>query len=167
LEVRYYCDADTGLPHIHGHGVTEKEVEDVLRRPVEILPGRRRSRVLIGHAGWTGSEGDLSPGRRWFRRVRGDGTRVARKAIAGVQTAKRAARWAMKKTIRKRRPINRFPKDWDERKIKALIAHYESQSEDEAAAEDEAAYNSTRTTMMAVPVELVPQVQRLIEKRAG
>jgi hypothetical protein len=62
---------------------------------------------------------------------------------------------------------NRFPKGWDEKKIKDLIDHYENQGEDEAAAEDEAAYNSTRTTMMAVPVELVPQVQKLIAKRTG
>jgi hypothetical protein len=64
-------------------------------------------------------------------------------------------------------PINKFPKGWNERKVKALIRHYENQTEDEAAAEDEAAYESTRTTMMAVPVELVPQVQKFIAKRAG
>ena len=77
-------------------------------------------------------------------------------------------RGILKRRLRtKRRPINRFPKGWDEKKIQDLIRHYENQSEDEAAAEDEAAYNSTRTTMMAVPVELVPQVQRLIARRAG
>jgi hypothetical protein len=64
-------------------------------------------------------------------------------------------------------PRNRFPKGWSERKVKELIRHYENQSEDEAVAEDEAAYQSTRTTMVAVPVELVPQVQKLIAKRAG
>jgi hypothetical protein len=64
-------------------------------------------------------------------------------------------------------PRNRFPKGWSETKVKELIRHYENQSEDEAVAEDEAAYQSTRTTMMAVPVELVPQVQKLIAKRAG
>ncbi len=64
-------------------------------------------------------------------------------------------------------PRNKFPRGWNERSIKALIRHYENQSEDEAAAEDEAAYRSTRTTMVAVPVELVPQVQKLIAKRAS
>jgi hypothetical protein len=48
VDVRYYRDADTGLPHIYGHGVREHEVEAVLRRPIENLPGRRRSRVVIG-----------------------------------------------------------------------------------------------------------------------
>ncbi len=62
---------------------------------------------------------------------------------------------------------NKFPKGWNDKKVKELIRHYEKQSEDEAAAEDEAAYNSTRTTMMAVPVELVQQVQKLIAKRAS
>jgi hypothetical protein len=42
--------------------------------------------------------------------------------------------------------------------VKELIRHYENQPEEEAAAEDEAAYRSTHTTMMAVPVELVPKV---------
>ena len=48
MEIRYYQDTDTGKPHIYAHGVREEEVEDVLRRPIENLPGRRRSRVVIG-----------------------------------------------------------------------------------------------------------------------
>ena len=48
VEVRYHRDADSGLPHIYRHGVIEDEVEDVLRRPIENLPGRRNSRVVIG-----------------------------------------------------------------------------------------------------------------------
>lgn len=46
---------------------------------------------------------------------------------------------------------NRFPKGWDEKKVKALIRHYENQSEDQAAADDEAAYHSTRTTIDGSP----------------
>lgn len=64
------------------------------------------------------------------------------------------------------RDPNRYPKGWDAQSIKALIDHYERQSEDEAVAEDEAAYRSTRVTMMAIPVELVPRVQKLLSKRA-
>ena len=66
-----------------------------------------------------------------------------------------------------KKPRNKFPKGWNERKVKDLIRHYEGQSDEEAAAEDAAAYDSTNTTMMAVPVELVPQVQKLIAKRTG
>jgi hypothetical protein len=61
----------------------------------------------------------------------------------------------------------KYPKGWDEDSIRALADHYDKQSEDEAAAEDEAAYRSTRTTMMAVPVKLVPKVQKMIAKMAG
>ena len=67
----------------------------------------------------------------------------------------------------KKKPLNRFPKGWNERKVKEVIRHYARQTEEEATAEDEAAYRSTRTTMMGVPVGLVPAVQKLIAKRAS
>ena len=51
MNVRYHVDADTGLPHIYGHNVSEQDVEDVLRRPLENRPGDRSSRVLIGQTG--------------------------------------------------------------------------------------------------------------------
>ena len=31
MELRFYEDPDTGQPHIYGHGVTEREVGEVLR----------------------------------------------------------------------------------------------------------------------------------------
>ena len=51
MKLRFYIDPDTGLPHIHGHGVQEQEVEDVLLSPAEDRPGRRDSRVAIGQTG--------------------------------------------------------------------------------------------------------------------
>ena len=48
MEVRYYIDPETGQPHIYGHDVTEPEVDDVLRRPIEDRPGREGSRVALG-----------------------------------------------------------------------------------------------------------------------
>ncbi len=48
MEVRYHLDPDTGQPHIYGHGVTEEEVEEVLRGPGEDLRGTRDSRRKIG-----------------------------------------------------------------------------------------------------------------------
>jgi len=48
LNVRYYIDPETGLPHIYGHEVEEKEVEEVLSSPGEDRPGREGSRVAIG-----------------------------------------------------------------------------------------------------------------------
>ena len=47
MEVRYYID-DTGEPHIYGHDVTEREVEEVLHRPLEQTPGREGSIVALG-----------------------------------------------------------------------------------------------------------------------
>lgn len=38
MEIRFYEDPDTGLPHIYGHDVTEDEVRRVLRSRGEDLP---------------------------------------------------------------------------------------------------------------------------------
>lgn len=46
--LRFYLDPATGEPHIYEHGVTEEEVEDVLRNAREERPGRGSSRVVIG-----------------------------------------------------------------------------------------------------------------------
>ena len=56
---------------------------------------------------------------------------------------------------------NRFPPGWDEKRVKSVITHYQSQSEDEAVAEDESAMSGT---VMAGPAELVPEVRELIAK---
>ncbi len=58
-----------------------------------------------------------------------------------------------------------FPAGWDEARVRRVLEHYESQSDDEAAAEDEAAFESTTHTIMEVPVELVPEVRELLAKR--
>ena len=48
MNARYYIDPSTDEPHIYGHAVTEREVDDVLGRPIEDRPGREGSRVAIG-----------------------------------------------------------------------------------------------------------------------
>lgn len=48
MEVRFLHDLDTDLPHIYGHGITELEVEQVLRGPGEDLRGDRDTRMKIG-----------------------------------------------------------------------------------------------------------------------
>ena len=58
-----------------------------------------------------------------------------------------------------------FPPGVDEQRVRPVLEHYEGQSE-EAVAEDEAAYESTTSTLMEVPVDLVPAVRELIA-RAG
>lgn len=61
---------------------------------------------------------------------------------------------------------NVFPKGWDEKRVKKLIAHYESQTEEEAIAEDEAPFNTDGNTMMEIPRKLVSAVRELIAKNA-
>jgi hypothetical protein len=48
MEVRYYIDPESGEPHIYEHGVTEDEVEFVLRHAGEDIPGREDSRQALG-----------------------------------------------------------------------------------------------------------------------
>ena len=48
--------------------------------------------------------------------------------------------------------------------MKRVLAHYESQSDEEAVAEDEAAAENSKNTLMAVPKPLVPAVRELIAK---
>jgi len=48
VEIRLHIDADTGQPHIYGHGVTEDEVRQVILRPGEDRAGDEGSRVAIG-----------------------------------------------------------------------------------------------------------------------
>jgi hypothetical protein len=47
MRLRFYHDPDTELPHIYNHGVSEQEVEDVLRLPLEDAQSRR-GRLAIG-----------------------------------------------------------------------------------------------------------------------
>ena len=59
----------------------------------------------------------------------------------------------------------RFPQGWDEERVRRVLEHYETQADEEAVAEDEAAYESTTHTAMEVPVDLVPQIRELLAKR--
>ncbi|MHB1326216.1 MAG: hypothetical protein ACYDGS_09750 [Thermoleophilia bacterium] len=60
---------------------------------------------------------------------------------------------------------SKFPPGWDEARVKRVLAHYEAQSEEEAVAEDEAAFEAQDQTVMEVPTDLVPAVRKLIAKR--
>jgi hypothetical protein len=48
VELRFWIDPETELPHIYGHGVNEDEVRQVLSRSGEELPGSDRSRIRLG-----------------------------------------------------------------------------------------------------------------------
>ena len=60
---------------------------------------------------------------------------------------------------------SKFPPGWDAERVEQVLAHYESQTEEQAVAEDEAAYEDTCQTFMEIPNELVPAVRELLAKK--
>ena len=59
---------------------------------------------------------------------------------------------------------SKFPIGWNEERVHRVLAHYEKQTEEEAVAEDEAAFEDRTQTVMEIPNELVPVVRELIAK---
>ncbi|MDE3242100.1 MAG: hypothetical protein KGO52_05190 [Nitrospirota bacterium] len=59
---------------------------------------------------------------------------------------------------------SKFPPGWNEARVRKILAHYEQQTEEEAVAEDEAAFENRTQTVMEVPNELVPAIRELIAK---
>lgn len=59
---------------------------------------------------------------------------------------------------------SKFPPEWDEERVKRVLAHHESQTEEEAVADDEAACEATDQTLMEIPTNLVPKVRELIAR---
>lgn len=60
----------------------------------------------------------------------------------------------------------KFPPGWDEGRVQRVLAQYETQTGDEAVAEDEAAFESPGHTVMEVPTDLVSAVRELIAKHS-
>jgi len=58
----------------------------------------------------------------------------------------------------------KYPPGWDEERVRRVLEYYEGQSEEEALAKDEAAFENTKQTIMEVPIELVPMVRKLLAK---
>ena len=59
-----------------------------------------------------------------------------------------------------------FPPGWDEKRVQRVLDHYDSLSEEEEVAEDEAAFEDDSQTVMAVPKELASAVRALIAEHA-
>jgi hypothetical protein len=57
----------------------------------------------------------------------------------------------------------KIPDGWDEARIRRVIAHYDTQNEDEALAQDEAGVRPSET-VVDVPRDLVATVRELIAK---
>jgi len=62
--------------------------------------------------------------------------------------------------------MSEYPPGWDKERVDRVLKHYETQTDEEAVAEDEAAYEATEETTMEVPVELVPEIRKLIARKA-
>lgn len=59
-----------------------------------------------------------------------------------------------------------FPKGWDENRVKKVLTHYEGQTEEEAAAEDELAWKDRSATFIEVPTKLLPRIRELLARTA-
>ena len=56
-----------------------------------------------------------------------------------------------------------LPRGWDEERVKRLIAHYESLTEEEQVAEDEAAVTEQKgQTVVTVPDTLLPAIRHML-----
>ena len=57
-----------------------------------------------------------------------------------------------------------FPPGWDEDRVRKVLEHYESQSQEQAVAEDEAAFEELTESVVKVPTGLLPAIRELIGK---
>ena len=58
----------------------------------------------------------------------------------------------------------KFPSGWDASRVRDVLAHYETQTEDLQADEIESALDAVGTTLIAVPDELANEVRALIAR---
>jgi hypothetical protein len=61
-----------------------------------------------------------------------------------------------------------FPPGWDEQRVKRLLAHHETLTEEEQVAEDEAAVSEQKgQTVITVPETLLPAIRQLLAGASG
>jgi hypothetical protein len=60
------------------------------------------------------------------------------------------------------KPKSIFPKGWDGRRVKRVIAHYDRQSEEDAVREYLGTERAPSQTLMTVPTKLVPVIRAFI-----
>jgi hypothetical protein len=73
-----------------------------------------------------------------------------------------------KKTSKPRKKKNtksRFPKGWNQKRVQAVIDYYDNQTDEEGAAEYEAAMEINGQSMIMVPTELIPEIEALIARQ--
>ena len=59
---------------------------------------------------------------------------------------------------------SKYPAGCDAARVKQLIDHYESMSDEELAAEDDAAAEAEGMTTVVVPQELMPEIRKLLAR---
>lgn len=62
---------------------------------------------------------------------------------------------------------NNFPPGWDEERVQSVLGHFDSLTEEEEIAEDEAAFEDSTQTVMEIPKALVPAVRALLAEHVG
>jgi hypothetical protein len=62
---------------------------------------------------------------------------------------------------------DKLPSGWDDQRVYDVLAHYESQTEEEAVVEDEEALRNPDQTVMEIPNRLVPVVRELIARHSA
>ena len=72
----------------------------------------------------------------------------------------------MKTRKAKKYPV-RLPKGWTLEEVEEVRKYYDAQTEEEAAAEIEAAFRSREVVVMTVPWELVPRMRKMIAEHMG
>lgn len=60
---------------------------------------------------------------------------------------------------------NKFPPGWDDKRVQNVLEHYDKQTDEDASAEDDQAFENSKTTLMAIPMDLVQEVRKLLAKR--
>ena len=55
-----------------------------------------------------------------------------------------------------------FLPGWDEERVRRVLAHYETQTEEAAVAEDERAFGERSRSVIEIPIELLPVIREVI-----
>jgi hypothetical protein len=66
-----------------------------------------------------------------------------------------------------KKTTSKFPKGWDDAKVRRVLSHYEKQTPTQAVIEDDLPYKRRRRSTFSVPVKLIPAVRKLLAKHAG
>jgi len=64
----------------------------------------------------------------------------------------------------KRNDPNEYPPGWNQARVRDVVDYYDHQTDEEAAAEHEAALSRPGETLMSVPTQIVPAVRELISR---